>query len=476
MFSKIQKFLIIIFLIIGFTLGLGFSVLAWINPSQSPPNEGGIIQTDTSGLKIVTTTQITSGNLIVTSSGKVGIGTMNPGSLLFVLTNNTGKRQISTNNWIDISAGPAGYGAVMGNAYYDNNGTFNYWYYANTHNSIGAIGFAVNYPNFNQASVITSGVTSSASGATFTPSVIATFDYTGNVGIGTTVPKNKLDVNGGMAVGSYAGVNIAPSNGLIISGNVGIGTTVPDEKLVVSGGGIRITGLQNSSRLYFSNSNTDKTKYIATEDYWLTFGAYISEGFRFKDQNGNTQAQIGLGSNNSYILNNVGIGTTSPENSENWNRVLDVYGASHSKVIVTTNNVQTGLWSHNLGFYGAPAGGIAGTKTNHPFTLITNAQPRLTIANNGNIGIGQINPQYKLDVNGDVNINGKLIVRGDIDASSNQWGACTWRKVDANRKPKQWTCEAGEYVAGIGYEDNEWTNNNDIHIYPEVDQLYCCKI
>jgi hypothetical protein len=95
---------------------------------------------------------------------------------------------------------------------------------------------------------------------------------------------------------------------------------------------------------------------------------------------------------------------------------------------------------------------------------------------NGNIGIGQINPQYKLDVNGDVNINGKLIVRGDIDASSNQWGACTWRKVDVNRKPKQWTCEAGEYVAGIGYEDNEWTNNNDIHIYPEVDQLYCCKI
>jgi hypothetical protein len=173
---------------------------------------------------------------------------------------------------------------------------------------------------------------------------------------------------------------------------------------------------------------------------------------------------------------NIGIGTINPENSEGWNRVLDVYGESHSKVIVTTNNVQTGLWSHNLGFYGAPAGGIAGTKTNHPFTLITNAQPRLTIANNGNIGIGQINPQYKLDVNGDVNINGKLIVRGDIDASSNQWGACTWRKVDANRKPKQWTCEAGEYVAGIGYEDNEWTNNNDIHIYPEVDQLYCCKI
>ncbi len=50
---------------------------------------------------------------------------------------------------------------------------------------------------------------------------------TGNVGIGTTAPKGKLDVNGGVSVGSYAGVNAPPANGMIISGNVGIGTTGP---------------------------------------------------------------------------------------------------------------------------------------------------------------------------------------------------------------------------------------------------------
>jgi hypothetical protein len=77
MFNKIQKLLVFVFLIIGFILGLGFSVFAWTNPSQNPPSGGGIIQTDTSGLKIVTTTQITSGNLIV-NNGNVGIGTINP--------------------------------------------------------------------------------------------------------------------------------------------------------------------------------------------------------------------------------------------------------------------------------------------------------------------------------------------------------------------------------------------------------------
>jgi hypothetical protein len=58
---------------------------------------------------------------------------------------------------------------------------------------------------------------------------------TGNIGIGTTNPQSKLDVAGGVAIGSYAGVNAAPSNGLIISGNVGIGTTTPSYTLDVNG-------------------------------------------------------------------------------------------------------------------------------------------------------------------------------------------------------------------------------------------------
>ncbi|MES2139475.1 MAG: hypothetical protein V4511_07180 [Bacteroidota bacterium] len=50
----------------------------------------------------------------------------------------------------------------------------------------------------------------------------------GNVGIGTATPINKLDVEGGISVGStYSGTTAAPANGAIIEGNVGIGTTAP---------------------------------------------------------------------------------------------------------------------------------------------------------------------------------------------------------------------------------------------------------
>jgi hypothetical protein len=55
------------------------------------------------------------------------------------------------------------------------------------------------------------------------------------LGIGTNAPANALDVNGGVAVGSYAGVNAAPTSGLIVSGNVGIGSTAPIANLDING-------------------------------------------------------------------------------------------------------------------------------------------------------------------------------------------------------------------------------------------------
>ncbi|MBL4709893.1 MAG: hypothetical protein JKY48_15785, partial [Flavobacteriales bacterium] len=56
------------------------------------------------------------------------------------------------------------------------------------------------------------------------------------VAIGTNEPKNKLDVEGAMAIGAaYSGTNTAPENGLLVEGNVGIGTSNPQVKLGVEG-------------------------------------------------------------------------------------------------------------------------------------------------------------------------------------------------------------------------------------------------
>jgi|GEM_PF-1660231 len=57
----------------------------------------------------------------------------------------------------------------------------------------------------------------------------------GNLGIGTTSPANRLDVEGSVAIGAaYSGSTTAPANGAIIQGNVGIGTNGPAYQLELS--------------------------------------------------------------------------------------------------------------------------------------------------------------------------------------------------------------------------------------------------
>jgi hypothetical protein len=98
----------------------------------------------------------------------------------------------------------------------------------------------------------------------------------------------------------------------------------------------------------------------------------------------------------------VGVGTATPENTQGWNRVLDVHGSNHSKTIVTTDvgGVETGMWSHSSGFFGAPIGGMVGTASAHPFSLVAGGVVQATMTPGGKVGIGATNPQWNLEVGG----------------------------------------------------------------------------
>ena len=103
-----KTFTRLVYIIFGFIFGVTLSVLAWVDPNQSPPLGGGVLQTDTSGLKIVTTTQITTGNFTV-NVGNVGIGTMTPGGKLTVFDNSRYyyvNRKIGGYDYTEDAVGP----------------------------------------------------------------------------------------------------------------------------------------------------------------------------------------------------------------------------------------------------------------------------------------------------------------------------------------------------------------------------------
>ncbi len=114
-----------------------------------------------------------------------------------------------------------------------------------------------------------------------------TINETGNIGIGTTTPINKLDVEGGAVIGTnYSGTSTAPSNGLLVEGSVGIGltTVTSGTKLEITGGDLRISDsfpfitlnastTTNNSGFNFIEAGTSKA-YIyyngINDEIWLS--------------------------------------------------------------------------------------------------------------------------------------------------------------------------------------------------------------
>jgi hypothetical protein len=296
----------------------------------------------------------------------------------------------------------------------------------------------------------------------------------GNIGVGTSAPTAKLDVNGtinatainvnGTAVN---GSQWATSGSTInyASGNVGIGTTTPGT----------INGVNFGSNVAFHLKGTGASKYLAVDDA-NAVGVLLNDS----SQAANSRMWALLNQSNRFSVStftdagaptealsvlrsgNVGIGVSNPTDKLHLNGnvtngaglTIDNSGTSKYRIgtlattipnwtgefMNTKYNQAAGNWTlddpslnaaffkfdlrpigNEIGFYRMLAG-----SNPRPDTAWTSLmQMRLDTGNiylapsGGNVGIGTSSPTVKLDVNGTVNATG-LTVNGAAVTGS-QW-------------------------------------------------------
>lgn len=186
-----------------------------------------------------------SGNNVYYNGGNVGIGTAAPTSSLSVSGNVAVSGNVSVSGTVQgnnpSGTGVLGTSSVVGNSGVRGDNENGYGVSGSSTSSYGVYGISTT--NYGLYGTSTSGngiagVSGSGNGGYFSSTSGNAFvTGTGNVGIGTETTVNKLDVEGGVAIGeNYSGTAGAPVNGALIEGNVGIGTETSVNKLDVEGG------------------------------------------------------------------------------------------------------------------------------------------------------------------------------------------------------------------------------------------------
>ena len=250
-------------------------------------------------------------------------------------------------------------------------------------------------------------------------------DGSGNVGIGTTSPNQKLQVGGNLHVYDEEGDTDASifvstgtsnvttvairSNGVsyLNGGNVGIGTTSPDVKLHIVGDG---------DRLEISSADYDLIKMGAYGDS----GADLDNGFLNLSLNGSEKIRL-LANGTSYFNGgNVGIGTTSPAVKLH---IQGVANGTDGKLYITEDVSNGSFFKYdgatNRGSLGGLSTGGEGmvidwSRTGSEIRLLTGNNERMRIDSDGNVGIGTTSPDSIVEILG----NNPILTIRDSDTST----------------------------------------------------------
>ena len=211
---------------------------------------------------------------------------------------------------------------------------------------------------------------------------LAPFGSTENVGIGTTNPSQKLDVNGGIRLRG-ALYDFGGNAGGINQSLVSTGTGVTWSTMTLAAAGQQIYEEEASTAYYLVGTKiTPSLTGIGT-------AGFASDTVVLKDSKigigtDSPTEKLDVGGNIKILSNGNGASASSYE--------LLFYGTTSGSVQRKHAKIQSSPWADNTN------GGELKFFTNTSGNVITE---RMRIDGEGNVGIGTDNPQYKLQVLGD---------------------------------------------------------------------------
>jgi hypothetical protein len=378
-----------------------------------------------------------STQMLIGNTGDVGIGTSSPGAKLEVST--------SANQSALFKTSAAGsYGTVQ---------IFN----TNT-NGEASIGYRDNSDSDATSWVVGKSVGGADLFGWYYGSTRMVLDTSGNLGIGTSSPSYKLDVNSGsggfsariaststiaaLLFNDSATTGLGPfvsssGNNLIFgragvaeymritdAGNVGIGTSSPES-------GFRLHVVGNA--FVQAASGTVSKTVVDNVDQRLVLGAYFETGvgqYSFisstnNAETGNSPLLFNTGTTERMRIDssgNVGIGTNNPGTYGK----LEVVGSGYTATAVRSSDASGVVVALAAN---AADGARLNVLSNHPLQFFTNNTERMRIdTSSGNVGIGTSSPSNAtLDVVGNAN-SISFAVRG---RSSDNVGSIVFRSNNA---------------------------------------------
>jgi Chaperone of endosialidase len=199
------------------------------------------------------------------------------------------------------------------------------------------------------------------------------------------------------------------------TGNVGIGTTTPTQRLDISGG-IRFSGALMPNNLPGTSGQVLTSAGAGVPPTWVTPSS-LGTGTINRLTYWNSSSTVAAGSNLAWdnAGENLGIGWGAPE------RNLHLHRAAAAETYAKFTNTSTTIGAGNgfeIGINATPGDVLLRNYENTSMQFLTNNTERLRITAAGNVGIGTNNPQATTHTFGTSNIS-------SINESSNTVG--TWQ-------------------------------------------------